>query len=136
MRRPVTDQEVYPALWIALAAAPIACLFWRFALKSPPLGECRLYRSFHVYCPGCGGTRAVIALLHGQVLRSAYYHPAVLLAAGFVLAYLLSQTVWRLRGRRGFVLHYTDRWATGLLAVLLLNCALRNLLWFGFQIPL
>ena len=26
------------------------------------------------YCPGCGGTRAIASLLHGQLFRSFLYH--------------------------------------------------------------
>ena len=41
---------------------------------------------FHLYsgyyCPGCGGTRSVIALLHGDITRSFIYHPLPL----FVIA--------------------------------------------------
>lgn len=46
------------------------------------------------YCPGCGGTRAVKALLRGNLIESFHYHPVVLytvlacavLGAGWFLA--------------------------------------------------
>ena len=88
------------------------------------------------YCPGCGGTRALTALAHGQVVRSMYYHPAVPFAAVSAGGYLASLTVWRLRGRRARVLRWDIRWLYAFLALLAANCALRNLLWFGFGIPL
>lgn len=30
------------------------------------------------YCPGCGGTRAIIYLMHGEVRKSFQYHPLVI----------------------------------------------------------
>lgn len=29
------------------------------------------------YCPGCGGSRAVLALIHGHLISSFIYHPLV-----------------------------------------------------------
>ena len=136
MKRPMSDREVYPTLWITLIAMVVAYLIWRFVLGSPPISGCWFYQNFHIYCPGCGGTRAVIALAHGHFLESFYYHPVVPFVAVSTLAYLFSQTIWRLRGRQGIVLHYSSRWPNYVLAILILNCVLRNILWFGFHIPL
>jgi len=130
------DDVVYWTFWCSLTVLGSLFLLWLFPLGRPAVPECWVYRLWHVYCPGCGGTRAVIALLRGQLLRSLYYHPAVLFTVGSVAAYLCSQTVWRLRGRRGWVLRYSDRWLLALLVLLVVNCAARNVLWFGFQIPL
>lgn len=38
-----------------------------------------------LYCPGCGGTRAIWALLRGDVLKSFCYHPFVLYAVMVML---------------------------------------------------
>lgn len=43
-----------------------------------------------LYCPGCGGTRAVRALLNGKLRLSFQYHPLVLYAAVVMTAELLS----------------------------------------------
>ncbi|MGN0372670.1 MAG: DUF2752 domain-containing protein [Enterocloster sp.] len=39
-----------------------------------------------LYCPGCGGTRALRALLHGKLILSFQYHPLVLYGLLAVLA--------------------------------------------------
>ena len=50
--------------------------------RFPP---CLFHLATGYYCPGCGGTRAITALLHGQILNSVLYHPVVLYAAGLFL---------------------------------------------------
>jgi len=61
-------------LWLQEKLPQLPCIFDAF------LG---------VYCPGCGGTRACIALLHGHFLQSLWYHPfvgySVALYGGFML---------------------------------------------------
>lgn len=52
-----------------------------------PVMPCMIHELFHVYCPGCGGTRALFALLQGEVLRSLYCNPAVVLGIFLVLHY-------------------------------------------------
>lgn len=68
---------------------------------------CLFHTLTGAYCPGCGGTRALAALLRGNILLSFLYHPLVpYLAAAvpfFLFYYLycrkkkktLSQRVWK-----------------------------------------
>lgn len=133
-RRRMTDREVYPAAWILVGTLALAYLIWRYALGSPTVSRCWVWEHWGLYCPGCGGTRAVTALARGQLLEALYYHPAVPVLAALGGVYLVSQTVWRLRGRRGWVLRYDPRWPAALAGLFLVNCAVRNLLWLGFGI--
>ena len=133
---PITDREAYPAAWITLAALAGAVLLWRFALGAPTVSRCWMWERWHVYCPSCGGTRALIALTRGQIGEALWCHLPVVAALALAAAYLLTQTVWRLRGKRGWALHYRPWWPAVLVGLFLANCLARNVLWLGFGIPL
>lgn len=46
--------------------------------------ECYIHAHYHLYCPGCGGTRAVRALLHGNLLLAIKYNgPGCILFNGY-----------------------------------------------------
>ena len=135
MRRWSDDTYFYAACMAALPAAGLAMLL---ALAGViPLEPCWFFTRWGVYCPGCGGTRAVLALLRLDFLRAAYYHPPMMAAGAWLAVYLPVQTVCRLRGRQ------TPSWCRWrkelgwvLLALLAANCLARNLLWLGFHVPI
>ena len=133
---PMTDREAYPAAWITLAALAAAFLAWRFGLGAPTVSRCWVWEHWHLYCPGCGGTRALMALAQGQLGCALWYHPPVVVTLFLAAAYLLTQTIWRLRGKQGWTLRYDSRWPVALMGLFLVNCMLRNVLWLGFGISL
>ena len=95
-----------------------------------------------LYCPVCGGTRAVKALLRGQIGMSLYYHPFVLYLTvwiGFEVLVWLIHIIRRWSGKTDwwkerFLLRYRY-WAIGGLAVILLNWIIKNgiLIFWGIE---
>lgn len=81
-----------------------------------------------VYCPGCGGTRAVEAFLHGRILESVWCHPIVLYTVIVFGGFMLTQSLERLGVRqiRGWRFH--DWHLYGAVVVLICNFLLKNLL--------
>lgn len=51
---------------------------------------CLFHLMTGLYCPGCGGTRAVRALLRGNLAMSLQYHPLVPYMAAVILLELAS----------------------------------------------
>ena len=56
----------------ALTAAFFAVLGGLLSAKAVP---CAFAKMFHLPCPGCGSTRAVLALLHGDVDSMVRFNP-------------------------------------------------------------
>ena len=49
--------------------------------------QCPFFRLTHLYCPGCGATRALAALLHGRVVEALHYNALLVLLLPFLLGY-------------------------------------------------
>lgn len=64
--------------WLLAAVLAAAIFIWIFGdswLEKMP--DCTFEKVTGLYCPGCGGTRAVIALFQGHFIKSFISHPAV-----------------------------------------------------------
>ncbi len=83
---------------------------------------CVFYSLTGLYCPGCGGTRAVDALFHGHFLRSFLYHPLVPYCAVVGGWFLISQTVERLTGhKKKIAMRYRDCYLWIALAIVIVQ---------------
>ncbi len=57
--------------------------------------ECQLRSLTGLYCPGCGGTHAVMLLLRGHILESFCAHPFVPYAALVYVVFMLNMLISR-----------------------------------------
>ena len=58
-----------------------AALIWE---RLFPAASCVFLRVAHLYCPGCGGTRAVRALVQGRLLQAFLCYPPIAVLLGVV----------------------------------------------------
>jgi hypothetical protein len=123
------------ALWIAPSAALAAAAVWWLRLFDPnqagtPFLACVFHRVTGLYCPGCGGTRAMHALVHFD-LPGALAMNALPFVAAPLVALLFARNSALLPAR-------TERWtrfvASPLFWVALVGgfTVLRNLPWAPF----
>ena len=96
--------------------------------------SCFVSAYWHLYCPGCGGTRALEALLHGRVLTSLLSHPVVIYLATIYLSYFLCASYTFLIKRDGQLYYRFHAWTLlGMPIIVLVNCVVRNLLLVVFH---
>jgi len=70
---------------------------------------CPFYAVTHLLCPGCGGTRALYYLLHGNLAGAWHFNALVTVAAPIVLGWFLTWYSAVMLDRRPprFRLHWT-----------------------------
>ncbi len=91
---------------------------------------------FGIYCPGCGGTRAVEALFDGALLQSFIYHPVVLYTVAVVGAFVTSHTLHIVSQGRTKVMLFRPVYLYIMVAIILVQCIVKNVLKFVFFIEL
>lgn len=92
MKFPRFTKKELTELGIILSLTAIACLILLIAPPGSPrakwLPKCMLYRLTGLYCPGCGATRALSALLHGD-WKSSLHNNLLLIPGGLTAALLI-----------------------------------------------
>ena len=94
---------------------------------------CLAHDIFGIYCPFCGGSRALISLLHLDLLAALRFNAAFLISLPIVLFFDLRALARILQNRLDRPLF--PKWSISLvIALFILQFVLRNLLLFGFGI--
>ena len=98
---------------------------------------CLLYTWTGIYCPGCGGTRAVLALLQGDILKSFCYPPIVLYGLVIYVWFMLSHTIEKLsKGKCRIGMHYRDAYLWVALALVVINIAVKDIALTAFDLDI
>lgn len=95
----IVNRRVTVALVWATLAAGAAYLFIFEPGKSGLFPVCPFRAMTGFTCPGCGSTRGLHRLLHGDVVAAFEYNPLVILALPFLFYALARYTNAAMRGR-------------------------------------
>lgn len=92
-----TDMILYVFGLVALGIAIAAVLLYYF-LDFNILNHMYpcMFRTFTgLPCPGCGGTRSLLALVNGRILDSLYYYPPLIYAVIVYVIYMVRCFAYR-----------------------------------------
>lgn len=95
--------------------------------------QCTFLKFFGWYCPGCGGTRAFKAFMHGKWMTSLYYHPFVPYSLILMIAYSVSNWMEKItKGKLKIRMHFQDWYLYAGLVIIIINFIIKNIfLYFG-----
>ena len=131
------DNGLYITGWCIIGTLLLLVLFIKATniQLSKYLFPCVLHSLTGLYCPGCGGTRAVVFLLHGDFLHSLVYHPFVPYAFVLCTWFMISQTIERLsKGRLRIGMHFREVFLWIARAIIIINFIVKNAALLFFQI--
>ncbi|MBO4284170.1 MAG: DUF2752 domain-containing protein [Clostridia bacterium] len=109
-------------------------LFARLRANGIPVVTCPLHDIFRLYCPFCGGSRAILSLLRFDFPTAFRVNPAVLIALPVLLVFYIRALVAFFRGDV-FLYRIPRGWTITLLSLFAVFFLVRNvlLLAFGFD---
>lgn len=125
------EDGCYVAGWCILILTAAIVLIKKMFMPAAMwhLPPCLFHKVTGLYCPGCGGTRAIIAFLHGEFVQSLRYHPLVPYAAVLGGWFMISQTVERMSGNRIKIgMHFREGYLWVAIGVIVINFLVKNIL--------
>ena len=88
------------------------------------------------YCPGCGGTRAFYYLIRGQIVKSFLYNPIVIYMLSIYTFFMGNTFLYMHTEKIGFRKVPIVGLIYSCVGLMIGQCILRNILYFGFGITI
>ena len=87
-----------------------------------------------VYCPGCGSTRALHALLHGELYAALRYNPLMVSFLPLILYLLAAEAARTVLGKELPPVFRSRVWIWTVFALIVVYAVFRNLSAFPFNL--
>ena len=121
---------------IILTATVIYSLLFLLILKPAGVSMCFIKEALHIYCPGCGGTRALILLLTLHPLKSFFIYPPLTIGALILFELDLRMLLCAVRENEKYMQNYSYRRFYILALAIILNFLIKNFYLLVFEIDL
>lgn len=100
------------------------------------ISNCSIRNKYSIYCPGCGGTRALLALIDGKILTSLYYNPLVICIIFDIVFSIITVYIEKFSYNKSRFMQYRITIKIINLIVILLLFVVRNILLIYFDVDL
>ncbi len=126
MGRVKSDDDIlyYVGLALLVTAGLVLLIIFIFDIELP---GCMVKEATGIYCPGCGGSRAVKYMLKGQFAESLKYHVAVVPFTLGYLVFMITHTIEKIfpKGKiKGLKFRIVYLWI--FVGLLFLNMIIKN----------
>jgi hypothetical protein len=126
----VKRHKFRPPVWLVLMASLMAAILALLFIFDPAQHAfypgCALYKLTGLYCPGCGGLRAVHQLLHGRLLIAFRFNPLFVTTVPLLL-WAIGRGIHRYVHSEPFLPSLKVTWLWSFGVVVILFAILRNL---------
>jgi hypothetical protein len=109
--------------WDLLYSKATFNIIWKIMNGQMP---CVFQELTGLYCPGCGGTRALKALLKGDVITSILYHPLTLYVVFVAVLFAFSYLIYAKTKNPKFRLHFDNKYAYIGIGIIVINFVIKN----------
>ena len=96
---------------------------------------CPIYKFTHLYCPGCGITRMLISILHGNFYQAFRYNPLIFILLPFIIIYWIIDTITYIKYKKNITKPLEPYIWYVLIGIFVLYGILRNVPYFDFLQP-
>lgn len=97
---------------------------------------CVIRDILHIYCAGCGGTRAFYYLIHGNIWKSILYNPFVFYMIAVYIAFMSNTFLYMHTDRIGFKKFPIVGLIYAGVILMIGQCIIRNILYLGFGVTI
>ena len=92
---------------------------------------CMINKITHLYCPGCGTTRMLFALLKGHIYEAFMYNQFVFILLPFILLYILYKIYCYIEDKKAIILKKIPNWCYIILLIVTISWGIiRNFIDF------
>ena len=119
-----------------LGAIPMLIVIVLEELGIVPKLPCTFLETTHMYCPGCGGTRALMALAKGHIIKSLCFNPTVILGVLLIMYYEITVLMTVLSKKNRVYYTKSTKPVVIYVSIILAFFVIRNVLLVGFGIDI